>query len=277
MEKLAEKKIERTRTSFQIGEQVIGDGSLTVMAGPCAVEGKKQLLATARSVKEAGATVLRGGAYKPRTSPHSFQGLKEKGLELLKIASRTTGLPVITEVMDPREVELIAEYCDILQIGARNMQNYPLLKEVGQSKKPVLLKRGLSATIKEWIMAAEYIVKPGNDKIILCERGIRSFSDQARFTLDISAIPILKRETSLPVFIDPSHSSGDRDLVPALSRAAVAAGADGLLIEVHHKPEEALCDGPQSLTPDQFYRLMKDLIPLAGFLSQNNYRKKAIL
>jgi len=237
----------------------IGGIGLVIAAGPCAVESTDQLQATAEAVSAGGAHILRGGAFKPRTSPYSFQGLAGEGLDLLARVKSVTGMPVVTEVVSPREVELVGEYADILQIGARNMQNFPLLQEVGKRGLPVLLKRGLAATVDEWLMAAEYILFEGNNNVILCERGIRTFETSTRFTLDLSVIPVIKSLSHLPVFVDPSHSSGDRRLVPALARAAVAAGCDGLLLEVHNNPEAALCDGPQSLTPQGFKHLMQEL------------------
>ncbi len=237
----------------------IGGERLVVMAGPCSVEGEEQLIATARAVKAAGATVLRGGAFKPRTSPYAFQGLEEEGLKLLDLARRETGLPIVTEVVNPRDVELVARYADILQVGARNVQNFPLLKLLGQQDKPVLLKRGMATTIKEFLMSAEYILAEGNRRVVLCERGIRTFETATRNTLDISAVPVLKEQTHLPVVIDPSHSTGHASLVPSMCYAAVAAGCDGLLVEVHNSPETASCDGPQSLRPAEFAATMDKL------------------
>jgi 3-deoxy-7-phosphoheptulonate synthase len=242
----------------------IGGGTFGVIAGPCAVESRDQILTTASAVKAAGARFLRGGAFKPRTSPYSFQGMKEDGLTLLAEARAATGLPVVTEVMDPRDVELVARHADILQIGARNMQNFSLLEAVGAVGKPVLLKRGLSATIQEFLMAAEYIVKQGNYQVVLCERGIRTFETMTRNTLDLGSIPLIKRLTHLPIIVDPSHGTGDRQSVPAMARAAVALGADGLMIEVHPQPDRALSDGPQSLTPDMFTELMTSVRAIAA-------------
>ena len=241
----------------------IGSPEVVVLAGPCAVESHEQLLESARAVKKAGAKILRGGAFKPRSSPYNFQGLGEEGLKMLKDISKETGLPVVTEVMDTRKVELVAEYADILQVGSRNMHNYPLLKEVGMQKKPVLLKRGMMATIEEYLLAAEYILNQGNEQVILCERGIRTFETTTRNTLDLSAVPMLKHLTHLPVIVDPSHGTGHRWMVPAMAKAAVAVGADGLIMEVHYKPEEALCDGHQSLSPNEFEQLMNDLRKVA--------------
>lgn len=245
-------------------EEVIGSGStLSVMAGPCSVENEEQIIEVAKAVKASGARFLRGGAFKPRTSPYSFQGLGAEGLELLKIARKETGLPIVTELMAINQIPLF-EDVDIIQIGARNMQNFDLLKEVGKLKNPILLKRGLSATVKEFLMSAEYIMASGNENVILCERGIRTFDNYTRNCLDLSIIPFLKKETHLPVIIDPSHACGIRWMVPHLAKAAVAAGADGLIIEVHNNPEKALCDGEQSLTPDQFDQLMKVLARYAA-------------
>jgi len=237
----------------------IGSKKIVVMAGPCAVESIEVLREIAVFVKKAGATVLRGGAFKPRTSPYSFQGLGEEGLKYLNQIGNELGLVTVSEVMDPRDVELVARYADILQIGARNMQNFNLLKEVGQTKKPVLLKRGMSSTIKELLMSAEYILSGGNFNVLLCERGIRTFEDFTRNTLDISAVPSVKQLSHLPIVVDPSHAAGKWGLVPALSKAAIAAGADGLIIEVHTHPEDALSDGVQSLIPSNFIELMEDL------------------
>jgi 3-deoxy-7-phosphoheptulonate synthase len=233
------------------------------MAGPCSVESRLQVLDVAARVKAAGARVLRGGAFKPRTSPYAFQGLEEEGLKLLAEAKRETGLPVITEVMEPERVDLIAEYADILQIGARNVQNFSLLRRVAEARKPVLLKRGMSTTIQEWLLSAEYVLSGGNPNVILCERGIRTFETSTRFTLDLNAVPVLKKLTHLPVVVDPSHGTGHWEYVEAMALAGAAAGADGLLIEVHPKPEEALSDGPQSLKPDRFAALMRRLTRVA--------------
>jgi 3-deoxy-7-phosphoheptulonate synthase len=256
-------------TRVKVREIEIGGNEVVVIAGPCAVENASQLAETARAVKDSGARILRGGAFKPRTSPYKFQGLGEEGLKLLKQVSQATGLPVVTEVMDTRQVELIAEYTDILQIGSRNMQNYPLLKEVGMLRKPILLKRGMMATIEEFLMAAEYILSQGNDQVILCERGIRTFETSTRNTLDLSAVPMLKHYSHLPVFVDPSHGTGLRWMVPAMAKAAVAAGADGLIMEVHYKPELALCDGHQSLSPDEFSLLMTELERIAAAVGKS--------
>jgi 3-deoxy-7-phosphoheptulonate synthase len=241
-----------------------GGGRFGIIAGPCAVEGREQLNLAARAVKSAGAHFLRGGAFKPRTSPYSFQGLKEDGLKILAEAREATGLPVVTEVMDTRDVDLVARYADVLQVGARNMQNFSLLEAVGAQPKPVMLKRGLSATIQEFLMAAEYILKQGNYNVILCERGIRTFETMTRNTMDLGSIPVIKRLTHLPIIVDPSHGTGDRGAVPAMAKAAVALGADGLMIEVHPDPSKALSDGPQSLTPEMFTELMTSLRAIAA-------------
>ncbi len=241
----------------------IGGPEIVIIAGPCSVESEEQLSSTATAVKELGAHILRGGAYKPRTSPYSFQGLQDEGLKLLSQIRDEIDIPVVTEVMDPRKLELVCEHADILQIGSRNMHNTPLLNEVGKVRKPVLLKRGMSATIEEFLYAAEYIIKQGNDQVILCERGIRTFEPSTRFTLDIGAIPVLKRLSHLPVIVDPSHGTGHWWMVPGLAKAAIAAGADGLIIEVHCDPQNALCDGGQSLHPDTFKDLMDELFKVA--------------
>ncbi|HEX7049000.1 MAG TPA: 3-deoxy-7-phosphoheptulonate synthase [Longimicrobiales bacterium] len=241
----------------------VGGRTLAIIAGPCSVEGRRMLRRTARQVRRAGATMLRGGAFKPRTSPYAFQGLGEEALGMLSEVRAATGLPVVTEVLDPRQVECVAEHADVLQIGARNMQNFPLLAEVGRIRRPVLLKRGPSATIRELLLAAEYVLAQGNRDVILCERGIRTFGMETRNTLDIAAVPVLKAETHLPVIVDPSHAGGRADLVAPLAFAAVAAGADGLIIEVHPEPATALSDGEQSLTPRAFAALMRRLRPFA--------------
>jgi len=261
--KLASREFRKEQTVIRVGSEQIGGARIAVMAGPCAVENKTLLVEIAKEVKNAGANFIRGGAFKPRTSPYAFQGLEEEGLRYLADARERTGLPVVTEVMDPRDIEMIVRYADVLQIGARNMQNFRLLKEVGLCKKPVLLKRGISATIKEWLMSAEYIMSGGNHSVILCERGIRTYETATRNTLDLSAVPVLKQMTHLPVIVDPSHAVGKWDLVAPMAKAAVAAGADGLIIEVHSNPEEALCDGEQSLKPKSFKQLMDELRPIA--------------
>lgn len=251
-------------TIVQIRDIKIGGPEIIVMAGPCAVENEVQLRLTAEGVLTHGAAILRGGAFKPRTSPYSFQGLEAEGLAILKEVSRTTGLPIITEVMDTTQIDLVSAYADILQVGSRNMHNYVLLKEIGIRNKPLLLKRGMSATIEEFIMAAEYVLKEGNKQVMLCERGIRTFETATRNTLDLNAIPLLKRLTHLPVIVDPSHGTGYAWMVPNMAKAAIAAGADGLLMEVHVQPDEALCDGGQSLTLKTFGALMEDLPKVAN-------------
>lgn len=258
--KLASREVRKETSVIQISDTVsIGEKAVIIMAGPCAVENEEQILSVARSVKDAGAKVLRGGAFKPRTSPYAFQGMKVEGLRLLAKAREITGLPIITEVVNPETVELVAEYADILQIGTRNAQNFELLKKLGQIRKPVLLKRGMSMTIQELLMSAEYILSEGNHSVILCERGIRTFETATRNTLDLSAIPVLKQKTHLPVVVDPSHATGNYQYVAPMSFAAVAAGADGLIIEVHPDPEHASSDGPQSLRPENFSIMMNKL------------------
>lgn len=250
-------------TIVKVNGVEFGGPKVVIVAGPCAVESQEQLFETARSVKLNGANVLRGGAFKPRSSPYSFQGLKEEGLKLLSQIRKETGLPVVTEAMDTRQIELVAGYADMIQIGSRNMQNFPLLKEAGMCGKPVLLKRGMMATIEEFLFAAEYVLHHGNDQVILCERGIRSFETSTRNTLDLSAVPMLKHVTHLPVMVDPSHGTGVRWMVPAMAKAAVAAGADGLIMEVHYNPDKALCDGDQSLSLNEFKNLMSELPKIA--------------
>ncbi len=257
--KLAALESHPERTIIDVDGVKIGESKVVVIAGPCSVENKEQIIETARQVKKAGATILRGGAFKPRSSPYSFQGLGEDGLKLLKLAKEETGLPIITEVMDTRSVQLVCKYADILQIGARNMQNFDLLKEAGKSKHPVLLKRGLSATINEWLMSAEYIMSEGNRSVILCERGIRTFETYTRNTLDLNAIPAAKELTQLPVFSDPSHGTGKYTLVGPMSKASVAAGADGLLLEVHPDPMKSLSDADQTISTKRFEKLMQEL------------------
>ena len=259
--KLVSKEVRKQKSAIKIGNVTIGDGGFVVMAGPCSVEGREQLMTTAESVAKSGAHLLRGGAYKPRTSPYDFQGMAEDGLKLLAEARAKTGLAVITEVLDTGDVDLVAEYADVLQVGTRNMQNFALLKKLGEISKPVMLKRGLSATIKEFLLSAEYIVTHGNPNVILCERGIRTFETATRNTLDLAAVPLLNELTHLPVVVDPSHATGKRSLVRPLSKASVAVGADGLMAEVHPKPEEAWSDGPQSLRLEEFAQLMRDLEP----------------
>lgn len=257
--KLAGREFHPENTVIKIDSLAIGDTGLVIMAGPCAVENEDQLMQAAEAVKKAGAQVLRAGAFKPRTSPYSFQGLEKQGLEYLDLVRAKTGLLIVTEVMDQFTVDEVAGCADIIQVGARNMQNYFLLRELGRIRKPVLLKRGLSATIEEWLMAAEYILSGGNYNVILCERGIRTFEQYTRNTLDLSAVPLVKQLSHLPIIVDPSHGTGISGLVPAMSKAALAAGADGLMIEVHPNPQEALSDGPQSLTPEQFQNLAIEL------------------
>jgi 3-deoxy-7-phosphoheptulonate synthase len=261
--KLASREFRNKNTEINVRGIVIGGRKIPVLAGPCAVENRTILTSIAEKVKEGGALFLRGGAYKPRTSPYSFQGLGEEGLKYLAEAREKTGLPIVTEIMDPRDLDVIVRYADIIQIGARNMQNFRLLLEVGTALKPVLLKRGLSSTIKEWLMSAEYIMSRGNQEVMLCERGIRTFETATRNTLDLSAVPVLKQLTHLPVVVDPSHGVGKWDLVAPMAKAAVAAGADALIIEVHTNPEEAMSDGEQSLRPEHFARLMRELKPVA--------------
>lgn len=261
--KLAGRELKQIPTIVKIGSVEIGGSEIAVMAGPCAIEDEAGFMETAASVKASGAKILRGGAFKPRTSPYSFQGLEEDGLKIMAAAREATGLKLITEVIDTRDVELVGRYTDIYQIGARNMQNFRLLQEVGHAKKPVLLKRGLSATIEEWLMAAEYILASGNPDVILCERGIRTFETATRNTVDMSAIPVVKETSHLPIIVDPSHAAGNWRYVSALAKGAVATGADGLIIEVHPDPNTAVSDGPQSLRPSKFARLMEELKPVA--------------
>ncbi len=262
--KLASKELKTVPSIIDLGDDVkIGGKEIIVIAGPCAIESEETFIETAIKVKEAGAKILRGGAFKPRSSPYSFQGLEETGLKIMAAAREATGMKLVTEVVDTRDVELVASYVDIIQIGARNMQNFKLLKEVGMTNKPVLLKRGLSATIEEWLMAAEYIMAEGNKDIILCERGIRTFETATRNTIDMSAIPVVKEQSHLPVIIDPSHAAGTWKYVGALSKGAIATGADGLIIEVHLDPPTAMSDGPQSLRPSKFAQLMKEFSPVA--------------
>ena len=265
--KLVSREVKEDDTVIDIKNVSIGSGTPVIIAGPCAVESQEQILAAASWVKKSGAHMLRGGAFKPRTSPYSFQGMGEEGLKLLQEASLQTGLPVVTEVIDEWSLETALKYVDVLQIGARNMQNFQLLKKAGQTRVPILLKRGMSATVEEWLMAAEYIRSEGNENIILCERGIRTFETATRNTLDLSAVPLIKRLSHLPVLVDPSHATGDRGLVIPMALAAIAGGADGLIIEMHPEPAKALSDGPQSLDPQQFEQLMQRvnrLIPLVG-------------
>jgi 3-deoxy-7-phosphoheptulonate synthase len=257
--KLASREIRKEPTQVRVDGVVIGGPRVVVMAGPCSVESRDQVLEVATKVKAAGAAILRGGAFKPRTSPYAFQGLEEEGLKLLAEAKRETGLPIVTEVMEPDKVDIVAEYSDVLQIGARNIQNFSLLRRVAEAGKPVLLKRGMATSIQEWLLSAEYVLAGGNPDVILCERGIRTFETATRFTLDLNAVPVVKSLTHLPVVVDPSHGTGHWEYVEAMARAGVAAGADGLIIEVHPRPAEALSDGPQSLKPERFAELMRKL------------------
>jgi 3-deoxy-7-phosphoheptulonate synthase len=266
--KLASRAFRPHDTIISVGKVAIGGPQLAIMAGPCSVEGEAQVFTIARAVAEAGATVLRGGAYKPRTSPYAFQGLGEEGLKLLRRAADANGLAVVSEVMEPQLVPLLARYADILQVGARNMQNYALLREVGHTDKPVLLKRGLSSTIEEWLLSAEHIMAQGNAQVILCERGIRTFETYTRNTLDLNAVPVVKELSHLPVIVDPSHGTGIRDKVAPMARAAIAAGADGLIIEVHHDPDRALSDGAQSLRPEQFDELVRQIRTIADVVGR---------
>ena len=264
--KNANRKFHPQDSVIKVGDAQIGGGAFSLIAGPCSVETPEQIVGIAKAVKRAGATMLRGGAFKPRTSPYSFQGLGVEGLKLLLIAKKETGLPIVTELMDTRDIPAF-EDVDVIQIGARNMQNFTLLKEVGKLHKPVLLKRGLSATIEEWLMSAEYIMSEGNEQIVLCERGIRTYEPATRNTLDLSCIPLLHEKTHLPVIVDPSHASGLSRLVAPMSLAATAAGADGLIIEVHNDPQHAWCDGPQAITPEQFEGIVdgvKKILPIVG-------------
>jgi len=266
--KLASREAHPENTLIKVDGVTIGGEKVVVMAGPCSVESREQLLAVAEKAKAAGASILRGGAYKPRTSPYSFQGLEEEGLKLLAEARKRTGLPVVTEVLEPEKVPVVAEYADIVQIGARNVQNFSLLKRVAECGKPVLLKRGMATSVQEWLLSAEYILSGGNPNVILCERGIRTFETSTRYTLDLNAIPVVKKLSHLPVVVDPSHGTGHWEYVAPLAKAGIAAGADGLLIEVHPKPEEALSDGPQSLKLEKFEQLMGELKLLAQALDR---------
>jgi len=266
--KLVSREVKNEDSVVHIGAVPVGGPALTMVAGPCAVESKEQMLIVARAVRSAGAHVLRGGAFKPRTSPYSFQGLGEDGLKILAEAREATGLPVLTEALDSESVDLVERYADAIQIGARNMQNFSLLKRVGRSKRPVVLKRGMSATLEEFLMSAEYILSEGNYQVILCERGVRTFSDFSRNTLDLAIVPAVKKISHLPILVDPSHGTGRREKVAPLSRAAAAVGADGLMIEVHHDPNRALSDGPQSITPDMFDELVRDLRQIAPVIGR---------
>lgn len=262
--KMASREFQAEPSIIKVGNTEIGSGQVQIIAGPCAVESREKFLEIAKLVKEAGATMLRGGAFKPRTSPYSFQGMEKEGLEILAEARALTGLPVVTEIMDTRLIEMVAGFADILQVGARNMQNFFLLRELGKVNKPVLLKRGASATIEEWIMAAEYIISSGNNQVIMCERGIRTFENYTRNTLDLSAVPLIKQLTHLPVMVDPSHGTGKWKLVEPMAMAAVAAGCDAIMVEVHQNPSEALSDGPQSLTPERFEKMVSKIRTIAS-------------
>ena len=266
--KLASREVKSTNSVIQVGGVSIGGPAIAIIAGPCSVESKEQICTTAKLVKSSGASFLRGGAYKPRTSPYSFQGMEEDGLKLLAAAREVSGLPIVTEVMNPREIDLFAKYADVIQVGAMNIQNFSLLEELVRGDKPILLKRGMMNTIKEFLMSAEYVLSEGNHQVILCERGIRTFETATRNTLDISCIPVLKKETHLPIIIDPSHATGHWDMVESMSRASIAAGADGLIIEVHPDPVKAFSDGPQSLKPEKFDRLMENLRPFAELMGR---------
>jgi 3-deoxy-7-phosphoheptulonate synthase len=266
--RLVGRELTSSATLVEVRGRRIGDGFFGLIAGPCTVETREQTLETARAVAAAGATILRGGAFKPRTSPYAFQGLGLKALEILEEAREETGLPIVTELLDPRDVEDVAEVADVIQIGARNMQNFNLLAEVGRVPKPVLLKRAPSATVEELLMAAEYVAKEGNASVIVCERGIKTFERSTRFTLDLSAVPVLKRETHLPVVVDPSHAAGRSDLVLPLARAAVAAGADGVMVEVHPQPEDALCDGPQQIRIGDFARFADEVTKVVALMGK---------
>jgi 3-deoxy-7-phosphoheptulonate synthase len=266
--KLASREFHPEGSVFEAKGVKIGGGHLAVIAGPCAIESESILFEIAARVRDAGANILRGGAFKPRTSPYSFQGLGRDGLKILQAAGERFGMPVVTEVMDPRQVEMVERYTDILQVGARNMQNFDLLKECGRTRVPILLKRGMSATVKDLLMSAEYVLSEGNRQVILCERGIRTFEDSTRNTLDLSIVPNIQGQSHLPIIVDPSHATGRPDLIPSMARAAVASGADGIHIEVHSCPERALSDGPQALVPDQFDRLMDEIRQLAELLGK---------
>lgn len=269
-----DRKSKPEATQVNISGIPIGGTEVIIIAGPCAIENREQLFETAKLVHAAGANILRGGAFKPRTSPYSFQGLGEEGLKYLEEASKETGMPVVTEVLDTRQMELVCKYTDIVQIGSRSMHNYPLLKEAGKCMKPVLFKRGMMATVEEYLLAAEYILCEGNQDVILCERGIRTFDNSTRFTLDLSVVPLLKRLTHLPVIVDPSHGTGLSWMVPAMTKAAIAAGADGIMVEVHNKPLDALSDGQQSLYPEDFAQLVKDIEKVAKAIGRKLFHHK---
>lgn len=266
--KLASRDLKEAPSQIQVGDIAVGGNAICVIAGPCSVETPESIVASAQAVAKAGAQMLRGGAYKPRSSPYSFQGHREEGLKMLQAAKDATGLPIVTEVMDPRNCDLVAKYADVLQIGARNMQNFHLLTEVGKVGKPVLLKRGIAATITEWLQAAEYILREGNPNVILCERGIRSFGTETRNLLDLAAVAVVKRYSHLPIIVDPSHGTGDYHYVQAVSLGAIATGADGLMVEVHHDPQNAWSDGAQSLRPDKFSRLMEAIKPVIAAMGR---------
>ena len=267
--KLVGWEAKREKTVVRVGEVEIGNGEIVIIGGPCAVENREQIMAIASCERQSGVTLFRGGAYKPRTSPYSFQGLEEGGLKLLAEVRDLYGLRIVTEVLEPQLVELVEQYADVLQIGARNMQNFPLLRRAGQSDKPILLKRGLAATLEEFLLAAEYIIDQGNPNVILCERGIRTFSDHARFTLDLSVVPSIKQLSHLPIIIDPSHAAGSVEKVVPLARAGAAVGADGIMVEVHNFPEYALCDGPQALTPEMFAQMVDEVRQIGSMFSHN--------
>jgi 3-deoxy-7-phosphoheptulonate synthase len=267
--KLVGWEAKREKTVVRVGEVEIGNGEIVIIGGPCAVENREQIMAIASCVRQSGVKLFRGGAYKPRTSPYSFQGLEEGGLKLLAEVRDLYGLRIVTEVLEPQLVELVEQYADVLQIGARNMQNFPLLRRAGQSDKPILLKRGLAATLEEFLLAAEYIIDQGNPNVILCERGIRTFSDHARFTLDLSVVPSIKQLSHLPIIIDPSHAAGSVEKVVPLARAGAAVGADGVMVEVHNFPEYALCDGPQALTPEMFAQMVDEVRQIGSMFSHN--------
>lgn len=266
--RLASRGYQKENTIIKIGDVILGSNEIVTIAGPCAVESEKQIMTIAKIVKDAGAKILRGGAFKPRTSPYSFQGIGEEGLKLLRKAGDEFGLAVITEVMDPGRIELIYKYTDIFQLGSRNMQNFPLLRELGKVDKPVMIKRGMAATIDDWLMAAEYILASGNENVMVCERGIRTFETSTRNTFDLSAIPVIHQRSHLPIIADPSHATGIRDKVIPMARAAVAAGTDGLMIEVHHDPSSAMSDGPQALLPEQFKELMTQVKKIAEVIGR---------
>ncbi len=274
--KLVSRENNKNGSAIRVGNCRFGKQNVVVIAGPCAVESEEQVHTAAKAARAAGANILRGGAFKPRTSPYSFQGLEEEGLKYLSKAAKANGMACVTEVIDLNSLEKALGYVDMLQVGARNMQNFQLLREVGRSKKPVLLKPGLSATIEEWLMAAEYIISEGNDKIILCERGIRTFEPYTRNTLDLSAVPLVKELSHLPIVVDPSHATGKRSLIPPMAKAALASGADGIMVEIHPNPSQALCDGPQSLSPTEFKQLMDELIAIADAINKNITRSDNI-